>query len=174
MLALVSCSQPVPPSNVPIPTPPIVVDVSPPPPATPGSGPPLSPNPDLTPGVADPAVTQANIKSTICVAGYSSGVRNVSQMTKNAVFREYGVDPKSDHFEVDHLVSLELGGENDIRNLWPESYDSQPVNAHTKDALEDHLHALVCAGKVALDTAQRAIASNWRAAYGMYMPMSTT
>ena len=87
-----------------------------------------------------------------CVDGYTAkpGVRNVSAETKASVFKEYGVDPKSDHFEVDHLISLELCGANDIHNLWPQSYTTLPNNAHVKDALEDRLHALVCSGKVPL------------------------
>jgi hypothetical protein len=34
-----------------------------------------------------------------------------------------------------------------------------------KDALEDHLHRLVCDGSVALRTAQNEIARDWVAAY---------
>lgn len=79
--------------------------------------PPKLPDPVLTPGVADPAVTQANIDTTICVHGYTAKVRNVPDSEKRAVFAEYHIDPKSDRFEVDHLISLELGGSNDIKNL---------------------------------------------------------
>jgi hypothetical protein len=53
-------------------------------------------------------------------------VRHVTAATKRQVFAEYGVDPKSDKFEVDHLISLELGGSNAIGNLWPQSYTSSP------------------------------------------------
>lgn len=128
---------------------------------------PQSPDPNLTPGAVDQAATL----SVICVPGYTSkpGVRHVTQATKSAVFREYGVDPKSDHFEVDHLISLELGGSNDIRNLWPQSYTSTPYNARLKDALENRLHAMVCAHQLDLATAQREIAGNWIAAYQAYM-----
>jgi hypothetical protein len=68
-------------------------------------------------------------------------------------------------YEVDHLISLELGGSNDIKNLWPESYRTEPWNAHVKDKLEDRLHDLVCAGRISLAEAQRAIATDWIAAY---------
>jgi hypothetical protein len=67
---------------------------------------------------------------------------------------------------------LELGGSNDIRNLWPQSYTTKPLNAHTKDALEDHLHALVCAGKVPLLQAQHDISTDWPAASKKYMAMN--
>jgi len=41
-------------------------------------------------------------------------------------------------------------------------------NAHTKDALEDHLRSMVCNGQLELATAQHEIASNWVAAYKKY------
>ena len=128
---------------------------------------PQVPNPALTPGVVNPAATVA----IICVKGYTSqpGVRNVTDATKAKVFAEYGVDPKADQFEVDHLISLELGGSNDIHNLWPQAYNTKPLNAHVKDALENKLHALVCAGKADLATVQHDIATDWVAAYRKYV-----
>jgi hypothetical protein len=62
---------------------------------------------------------------------------------------------------VDHLISLELGGADVAENLWPQSYDTVTWNAHTKDKLEDRLHALVCAGRLPLEQAQRDIATDW-------------
>ncbi len=57
---------------------------------------------------------------TVCRRGYSKSVRNVSTKTKNQVFKEYGIEAHSGStYEVDHLISLELGGSNDIANLWP-------------------------------------------------------
>jgi hypothetical protein len=130
---------------------------------------PLVPNPALTPGAVDPAAT----KDVICVAGYTSrpGVRHVTAATKRKVFAEYGVDPKGpgSPFEVDHLISLELGGSNDIGNLWPQSYVTEPYNAHLKDALENRLHALVCAGQLNLAMAQLAISTAWAASYLTYV-----
>jgi hypothetical protein len=61
------------------------------------------------------------------------------------------------------------GGSNDIRNLWPESYRTEPWNAHVKDKLEDRLHELVCAGQIRLSEAQRAIATDWIAAYRRFV-----
>ena len=128
---------------------------------------PQRPNPTLTPGVVDPAKT----KDLICVPGYTSqpGVRNVTESTKAKVFLEYKVDPKADQFEVDHLISLELGGSNDIKNLWPQAYNTKPLNAHVKDALENKLHALVCSGKADLAAVQHDIAADWTSAYVKYV-----
>ena len=128
---------------------------------------PQRPNPAFTPGVVDAAKT----KDIICVSGYTSqpGVRNVTKSTKDKVFAEYQIDPKSDQFEIDHLISLELGGSNDIRNLWPQSYNTKPLNAHVKDVLENKLHALICSGKAGLAAVQHDISTDWVAAYVKYV-----
>ena len=100
----------------------------------------LIPDPKLTPGdvlTSDPKI--------ICVSGYTQTVRDVPQTLKNQVYKIYGVTTrKPREFEIDHLISLELGGSNSIRNLWPESFLTQPFNAHVKDNLENKLHDLAC------------------------------
>jgi hypothetical protein len=129
--------------------------------ATTPSGTGNRPWPPFTPGVADPRVTQANIHSTICVSGYTKTVRNVSAATKREVFAEYGIaDPTPGAYEVDHLISLELGGSNDIGNLWPEPY-SGADNAHDKDTIENRLHSQVCSGTLSLTQAQYEIVHWW-------------
>ena len=60
------------------------------------------------------------------------------------------------------------GGSNAVKNLWPQSFQTQPWNAHVKDQLENTLHQLVCAGEVDLATAQHDIATDWIAAYRKY------
>src|SRR5207249_79764 len=95
----------------------------------------------------------------ICVVGYTDGVRDVSSETRDAVFTEYDLSgaTRSD-FEVDHLVPLELGGSNDLANLWPEPLRSSDGNgALDKDSIENQLHDLVCSGQVALSDAQAAV-----------------
>ena len=69
-------------------------------------------------------------------------------------------EPHSKKTELDHLVSLELGGANDAANLWPE----YPPTPNPKDKVENALHAAVCDGRVKLTAAQNAIASNWETA----------
>lgn len=118
------------------------------------------PDPRCTPGSIDPAVTQANIGSTICRSGYTKTVRPPEAQTErfkfDAAYPAYG-DPGSEKTELDHLVSLELGGSNDAANLWPES----PPTPNPKDKVENALKAAVCDGRVTLAAAQRAIASDW-------------
>lgn len=125
---------------------------------------PIVPDPKLTPGRVDLNATV----DKICVSGYTATVRDVPESLKKKVFDEYNVDRKSDKFEVDHLISLELGGSNDIMNLWPQSYTTQPWNAYVKDKLENHLHKLVCDGKMDLRQAQIEISNNWIVAYKKY------
>jgi hypothetical protein len=120
------------------------------------------PDPSCTPGdLIKPLVTKADI----CVSGYSSGVRNVTDSEKNAVYAEYGVvSHTSGQYEVDHFVSLELGGSNDISNLWPEPASPKP-GFHEKDKVENYLHDQVCSGAMTLQAAQIAIATNWLDVY---------
>jgi hypothetical protein len=115
-----------------------------------------------TPGARFTTVTAAKV----CVAGYSRSVRRVSYAEKSAVYAEYGIRR---HFnghngEVDHLVSLELGGSNDESNLWPETA-SGTYGSHQKDRLENELHHEVCAGSLSLGRAQQLISGDWVKAY---------
>lgn len=124
-----------------------------------------TPNPALTPGAVDPRVTQSNLGSTICRAGYTRTVRNVPQAIKNRVYKEYALPRhRPGEYEVDHLVALELGGSNDITNLWPEPYNTAD-GARTKDRLENSLKRDVCSGRTPLVVAQHEIATNWFQAF---------
>jgi len=68
-------------------------------------------------------------------------------------------------YELDHVISLELGGPpDDVANLWPEPCTGD-ANAHQKDAVETTLETEVCRGAVSLADAQRMIASDWLAVY---------
>jgi hypothetical protein len=133
------------------------------------------PNRRLTPGALDPAVTQSNIRETICVRGYAKSIRPPQQYTerlKRRGIRQYRYsDLRLRDYEEDHLVSLELGGSPvSPRNLWPQPHHViGGWGSYTKDRLEDRLHTLVCHGRLPLDDAQRAIATDWIAAYKRYV-----
>jgi hypothetical protein len=83
--------------------------------------------------------------------------------------RDYGMEqvPARD-YELDYLITPELGGADDRRNLWPERYSSDEWNARVKDELERLLPRLVCAGTLPLEAAQRDLAIDWVAAYKKY------
>jgi hypothetical protein len=120
------------------------------------------PDPACTPGSLDPRITQADIRSTICRHGWTAAVRPPAAVTDSAKYRvaypAYGI-PAGTAAELDHLVPLELGGSNDISNLWPEV--GRVPNA--KDPVENDLRADVCAGELTLAQAQLAVAADWEA-----------
>jgi hypothetical protein len=119
----------------------------------------------LPDGACSPGSVMNVSVSQVCQVGYSSSVRDVPQSMKDDVYAEYGVTSHATgQYEVDHLVPLELGGSNDISNLWPQPASPTP-GFHQKDSVENYLHDQVCAGKMSLGDAQRAIASNWVAVY---------
>ena len=121
------------------------------------------PRPALTQGVA-----LAVGRAQICVSGYASATRDVPTSESDAVYLRYHVVHAPYAHEVDHLISLELGGSNAIANLWPEPYAGR-WGARSKDSLENRLHDLVCAGQLALRAAQRMEATNWVAAYRRFV-----
>ena len=90
----------------------------------------------------------------------------MSRATKDEIYTAYGLTRHFDgeNGEVDHLVSLELGGSNAASNLFPEAATPIP-GSHEKDKLENRLHAEVCARTLTLRKAQREIAGDWVSAY---------
>jgi hypothetical protein len=133
--------------------------------------------PDLskTPGASRPLS-----KHTICTTKWGLDARHVSAAMKRDVFASYGYSGNTDpqcvpdahgrHCEIDHLVSRELGGDDVVTNLWPQSYGGQPWNAVRKDKLENRLHKEVCAGHLSLKAARQMIVTDWTAAYLRYYP----
>lgn len=118
----------------------------------------------------DPACTPGAIETTdlSVICGQSTKARrDVASAVHRAAFEEYGLPypPARDAYEVDHLISLELGGDNSLANLWPEAAAPLP-GFHQKDAVENYLHREVCAGRMKLEDAQHAIATDWLAVYG--------
>jgi hypothetical protein len=120
-----------------------------------GGRPPFYADAVRTPGVLNPAVTQATIGSTICVHGWTRTVRPPSDYTgalKLRQMREYGAPGGPGDYQEDHLISLELGGSpDDPRNLWPQP---RPW-ADRVDRTENELNDAVCSGRLTLAEAQR-------------------
>lgn len=119
------------------------------------------PDPRCTPGAYDPAITAA----VLCSSSYrTSTYRAPESQTEH--FKHDVAEPAYDQHDVsgelDHLISLELGGANDAANLWVEA-GSIP---NPKDKIEDALHGWVCSAtgtgaQRRLRQAQHAIAHNW-------------
>lgn len=133
------------------------------------------PNRTRTPGAIATSST-----GTVCRPGYAHAARNVPYRVRDAVYTAYGLPrghrtPRGGYvgprrgYVIDHLVPLELGGANNVRNLWP-----QPRNeAHAKDRVEDELHEAVCSGRMRLVDAQQRIVQDWQHAVPASLPLST-
>jgi hypothetical protein len=117
----------------------------------------------LTPGAVLPVAV-----NELCGTRAVDNDPPVNPTLQQAVFKEYGL-PNSSRiaYALDYLITPALGGSDDIKNLWPQP-SSSTWNARVKDQLEDHLHELVCQGKVQLTTAQNEIATDWISAYKRY------
>lgn len=113
------------------------------------------------------AIYSGLTKAVLCSSTFhTSSIRNVPDSEKHEDETEYGLAAKGygTTLEIDHIVSLELGGSNAIANLFPERAAPAP-GYHVKDKLENKLHDLVCAGSTTLHAAQVGIAANWRRLY---------
>lgn len=112
-------------------------------------------DPVRTPGVLNPDVTQANIRSTICRHGWTDTIRPPTSYTnalKSKQMRRYRELGSRSDYQEDHLISLELGGNpTDPRNLWPEPYP----RASDVDKIENELNDQVCSGELTLAEAQQ-------------------
>lgn len=133
-----------------------------------------------TPGLVDPAVTDANAATTVCRgAAYTSTVRPPQSYTAALKVQQIAsyhyADRRTADYEEDHLVPLEVGGApKDPRNLWPQPHavtaaDGHPAGSREKDAFEDYENFLLCharaSRRITLAQAQRPFLTDWYAAY---------
>ena len=121
------------------------------------------PNPALTPGVV-----RTSRAAEICAPSFrTKRFRHTTKQMKRQVCAEYGFTskqcPKQGVMELDHLLPLELGGADDIHNLWPElaQYPDGSPGFHVKDELENALKKKVCEGEMMLPDAQTCIMADW-------------
>lgn len=134
------------------------------------------PDLSLTPGATDPEVNQANIKDSICKVTHFTWTeahmppRDFLQNIEKEQLKQYGyTDPSMQHYQMDHLIPLSLGGSpTDLRNIWPQVLVTK-WSARRKDYLEEHLHDMVCKNQISLKEAQEQIRSNWIEAYKQYL-----
>ncbi len=136
--------------------------------ATPGLA--ARPNPQLTPG----EIFENATVELVCAHGYARRMRHVLPEQYVQVFAAYRIDfPQPvGQYELDHLIPLELGGDNSNRNLWPQPAAPRP-GFNQKDQLENLLHDRVCSGAMTLAEAQREIAIDWLAMYSKYVGPGT-
>jgi len=115
----------------------------------------------VTPGEADSQLTAKKL----CAAGFhTASDRHVTESQKKRICAEYGRTEgcPGRGYEIDHLISIELGGSNSDANLWPQPVDGpNRIGFHAKDKVENALHRKVCAGEISLPAAQKCIAADW-------------
>jgi hypothetical protein len=134
----------------------------------------IYPDPVRTPGVTNPEVNDSNIWTNICnPEWHTKSIRppvSYTNRLKRKQIGEYGYrDRNPRHYEEDHMIPLELGGDpTDPGNLWPEPWKTKP-NAGDKDKVENYLHDQVCKGKILLHEAQKEITTDWVAVYNQMM-----
>ncbi len=109
------------------------------------------PNASLTPGVVRPLT-----KAQICGTAWGRDARHVTAAMKRQVEQAYHVKSvvaqgKGPCCEIDHKVPREIGGADDVRNLWPQPW----AEAKKKDVEENAYHKQVCAGTTTLADAQQ-------------------
>ena len=133
------------------------------------------PNVKLTPGAVNPNVTQANIRTTICVSGWTATVRPPVSYTNKLKFDQlnsgYNLngDLNMKDYEEDHIVPLEVGGNpSSPLNLFPEPRHIK-LSAFLKDQLENRIHRLVCSGQLSLKSGQAIFLTNWEKGYSKYV-----
>jgi len=128
------------------------------------------PNPKITPGAVDARLVAdtskkphmvGGVEANLCAKDFRTGPwRKVSESEKKAACKAYGQATAcpGPNWELDHLISLEIGGSDAVQNLWP-----QPIaDARVKDhGVEDPLPKLVCAGKISLKDAQACVSTDW-------------
>ena len=140
----------------------------------------LYPDPETTPGATNPDITQANIRQTVCSPSWSTAsirppVAYTDALKAKQLQASMFKDKTPSHYEEDHFISLELGGNpRDPKNLWPEMWGTpaspltskgpfppEIIGAKNKDAVENALHKEVCAGALTLKQAQDIISTDW-------------
>ena len=107
----------------------------------------------------NPAVTQSNLQTTVCRAGWTATQRHVSASTKRAIYTAAGIPiGMRRYWVIDHVVPLAIGGSNNRANLAAQ----RVAEAARKDVAENRAHRAVCKGRVTLADAQAAFATDWR------------
>jgi|ERR1041385_879792 hypothetical protein len=130
----------------------------------------LLPDPDCSPGAINPTLTVEILRTkgftTKCVRDQIT-----SAAEKRKTYTFYNIKPpknnsgKTQTCELDHIISLQLGGADTLENLWPQCGPSGvALNKRffkQKDTVENFLAREVKAGRMSLEDAQQGIASDW-------------
>lgn len=127
------------------------------------------PDHERTPGAINQEVTQENIATTICIAGWTKTVRPPSSYTsrlKAHQLRSLELPGTMRDYEEDHLVPLCVGGSpRSHLNLWPQPRKGR-WTAKIKDQLEQSVCRAVCRGAMSLEEGRAIfLAPDWTKEY---------
>jgi hypothetical protein len=128
------------------------------------------PDPNCSPGAINPTLTLKVLKTkgftTKCVREQAT-----SKKQKEATYKWYGIPKpknnsgKTQTCELDHIISLQLGGADTLENLWPQCGPSGVAlskrHFKLKDDVENYLARQIKAGNINLEDAQKGIAEDW-------------
>jgi hypothetical protein len=117
----------------------------------------------------NPAVTQATIRTTICLVGWTGTIRPPTSLTDHLKVQQLAAlnfpDQNVADYEEDHRMPLTLGGNpTDPANLAPELRTRAGGSAEVKDQEEAQLGTSagpVCKGTRTLADAQTKLVSDW-------------
>jgi hypothetical protein len=111
-----------------------------------------------------PGATQTDDLEIICGQRTAERRCNFDAAFRKRMLAAYGDTSAG---ELDHRISLELGGSNAVENIWPEPVDEFRM----KDEVENALHRAVCSRQLSLEAARMILLTNWRGFYaGMRTP----
>lgn len=128
------------------------------------------PDPACTPGAYNSTLTLAVMKDrrfrTGCVRNQAT-----SEEEKGVTYHWYRITKPAHNIgaaqtcELDHFISLELGGADTLDNIWPQCGPggARGIKRYfkQKDTVENYLASQVRAGKMPLRDAQQGIARDW-------------
>lgn len=135
------------------------------------------PDPDCTPGAVNPTLTADVLQrkgfTTKCVRDAATSAKaKASTYTWYAIPHPKRNTGRTQTCELDHVISLELGGADTLDNLWPQCGDGSVLAKRwfkIKDAVENYLAREVRAGRMDLQEAQDGVTSDW----SQYVPAAT-
>lgn len=128
------------------------------------------PDPSCTPGAVNPTLTVDVLRNpdfrTGCVRSDAT-----TEEEKATTYNWYGIAHPAHNSgatqtcELDHLISLELGGADTLDNIWPQcGPDGVTLSKRyfkMKDTVENYLAKQVKDGNLGLDKVQKGIATDW-------------
>lgn len=128
------------------------------------------PDPKCTPGAINPSLTLEVLTDpdfrTACLRDEATSAEK-----KKETYAFYGItEPrensgKNQTCELDHFISLELGGADTLDNIWPQcgpdGAELEERDFKQKDMVEDYLAFLVKNRRMSLGDAQKGIVQDW-------------